>query len=77
MEREMSKYNQIERLQGYWHKDVVLYRGDDVIDTGTVQEVADRRHVRKDTIYWLTSPTAHRRAASRKDQTKAMRGILV
>lgn len=72
-----SAYNKVERLQGYWRRDIVLYRGEEVIDTGTIQEVAERRGVRKDTIYWLTMPTAHRRANGRKNQAKAMRGILI
>lgn len=73
----MGAYRKLERLQGYWRSDVVLYRGDEIIDQGTIKEVAERRGVRKDTIYWLTMPTAHRRADKRKDQTKGMRAIAV
>lgn len=73
----MGKHNRTERLQGYWRKEVAVYRGDDIIDQGTIKEVAERRGVRKDTVYWATTPTGHRRADQRKDQSKALRVILV
>lgn len=73
----MSKYSKVERYQGWWKKEVVLYRGDEIIDQGTIQEVAERRGVRKDTIYWMTMPTAERRKALHKDQSKVHRVVVV
>lgn len=73
----MGKYRKVEQYQTYWNREVVLYRGDEIVDQGTIKEIAERRGVRKDTIYWLTMPTAHRRADKRKDQSKAVRAVVV
>ena len=73
----MTAYNRIERLQAYWRYEVTIYRGDDIIDHGTIKDVAERRGIRKDTIYWYTTPTGQRRADKRKDQSKTLRVILV
>jgi len=73
----MGKYHKIEPYSQWWNKEVTLYRGDEVIDTGTIKELAERRKVRKATIYWLTMPTAQRRAASRKDSSKATVGVML
>jgi hypothetical protein len=72
----MSKYRKIEQYSRWWNKEVTLYRGDEIVDFGTIKDLAERRKVRKATIYWLTMPTAYRRAASRKDQSKAMVGVM-
>lgn len=53
----------------YWDYEVTLYRGDEVVDTGTIREVAERRGVQKQTIYFYTTPTGQARAAARKDKT--------
>ena len=69
------KYQKIERYQTWWNREIVLYRGDDIIDQGTIKEIAERRGVRKDTIYFYTMPTAGRRADRRK--IGGMRAIVV
>ena len=57
-----------EPRAAYWRYQVALYRGDEQIDTGTIEEVADRRGVQKQTIYFYTTPTGQARAAARKDK---------
>ncbi len=71
------KYQKIERYSQYWNKEVTLYRGDEIIATGTIKDLAEKRKVRKDTIYWLTMPTAYRRAASRKNPANATVGVML
>lgn len=66
-----------EPFQGYWNREVVLYRGDEVIDQGTIKEVAERRGVQKMTIYFYTTPTGGHRADSRRDKTTGLRAVLV
>lgn len=73
----MSKYSKIETFKSYWRQEIVVYRGDEVIDTGTIKEVAERRNVRKDTLYWGLMPTAARRKAKCKDQSKVHRVVAV
>lgn len=34
-----------------------IYRGDEFIDLGTLEELAERRHVRVDSIRFLASPS--------------------
>ena len=59
-----------EPFRGWWRQEIALYRGDELIDVGTIKEIAERRGVCKDTIYWYTTPAGHRRA---KDQSQAVR----
>jgi hypothetical protein len=70
----MSKH---EVYSSAWNYEVVLYRGDEIIDTGTVREIAERRGVQKLTISYYLTPAGHRRADSRKDQSKAMRAVKI
>lgn len=62
---------------GYWRYEVVVYRGDDIIETGTIRQIAEKWNVQKRYIYWLTMPTAHRRADSRKNKSTGLRAIRV
>lgn len=64
-----------EPYSSTWNYEIVLYKGDDVIDQGTVREVAERRGVRKDTIRYYLTPAGHRRADRRK--IAGMRAIKV
>jgi hypothetical protein len=57
--------------------EISLYRGDDLIDSGTIKEVAARRGCQKRTIVYYTMPSGHRRADRRKDQAKAIRAVRV
>lgn len=56
----------LDNYQTWWSREVVLYKGDDIVDQGTIKEVAERRGVQKRTIYYYTMPAGHRRAARRK-----------
>lgn len=56
-------------------REVTLYRGEEVIDFGTVKELAERRKCTPEYIYWLTMPYAAKRANSRKDPSKAIVGV--
>ena len=69
--------SRIEPFRSYWREEVVLYRGDDIIDSGTIQEIADRRGVLKSTIRWYLTGAGFRRAERRKDQRKAIRVVRV
>lgn len=64
-----------EEYRKYWDQDVVLYEGDTVIDLGTIEEVAERRGVRKETIYYYTTPACHRRA--NKNKIGGLRAVAV
>lgn len=66
-----------EPFQGYWNYEIALYRGDDIIDTGTVKEIADRRGVQKLTIYYYLMPVAGKRADSRKNKTAGLRAVRI
>lgn len=66
-----------EQFRKYWRKEIALYKGDDLIDQGTVQEIADRKGVLKSTIYWYCSNASQRRADSFKDQAKTTRVVVI
>lgn len=46
--------------------EIVLYQGEEVIDQGTVKEIAERRGVQKRTIRYYLTPAGGRRADARK-----------
>lgn len=64
-----------ETYASYWNWEVTLYSGDEILDQGTIREIAERRNVNKSTIYWYTMPSSDRRNAGRKDKTKGMSAI--
>jgi len=64
-----KKPTRSEPFRSWWRQDIALYRGDELIDNGTIKEIAERRGVRKDTIYRYTIPAGHRRADKVKDQS--------
>ena len=66
-----------EPFRKFWQYEIALYRGDELIDNGTIKEIAERIGVRKDTIYWYTTPAGYRRADSRKDQSQAVRAVRI
>jgi hypothetical protein len=47
-----------EPFRRWWRQDIALYRGDELIDSGTIKEIAERRGVRKDTIRWYLTGAA-------------------
>ena len=40
---------------------IAIYKGDEFIDVGTAEELAERLNRAPATILWQTSPSAHRR----------------
>ena len=66
-----------EPYRQFWNYEIALYRGEELIDSGTIKEIAERRTVRKDTIYWYTTAAGHRRADKRKDQSQAVRAVRI
>lgn len=64
-----------EPMREYWKYEIALYRGEDIIDTGTVQEIAERRGVQKLTIYYYLQPIASKRADSRVSKTTGLRAV--
>lgn len=47
-----------------------VYKGNELIVTGTAQECADFMNVSSKYIRWMTSPTGKRRLAGRKNPSK-------
>jgi hypothetical protein len=43
-----------------------LYRGDEFIDVGTADELAERHGVRAETIRWMSTPSFHKRGSGEK-----------
>lgn len=66
-----------EPVQGYWNYEIALYRGDTLIDSGTIREVAERRGVRKMTIYYYMMPVAGRKADTRKNKATGLRAVRI
>lgn len=73
----MSKYNRVETFKSYWRQEIAIYKGDEIVDAGTIKDVAERRKIRKDTLYWGLMPTAERRRAKAKNQNKVLRVVAV
>lgn len=67
----------VENFKGYWRQEILLYKGDEVIDRGTIQEVADRRGCQKASLYWGLMPTAERRKSKFKNQDRVLRVVAV
>jgi len=66
-----------EPYSSRWNYEVALYFGDDIVDTGTVKAIAERRGVLKRTILYYLSPAAQRRADTRKKQSQATRVVRI
>lgn len=66
-----------EQYRQYWNYEIALYRGDDIIDTGTIKEIAERRGVQKLTIYYYLMPVASKRADSRKNSQAGLRAVRI
>jgi hypothetical protein len=67
---------QDERAHTWDTREVTLYRGEEIVDFGTIKELAERRKVSKDYIYWLTTPTAARRAEKSKNPQSRLVGVV-
>lgn len=40
-----------------------VYKGDEFVDVGTIDELSSRLNKKKDFLRWLSYPTAHKRTA--------------
>lgn len=45
--------------------DYAVYKGDEFLFMGTIKEIATHFNVKKETVYFWTSPTQKKRAKSR------------
>jgi hypothetical protein len=72
-----KKSGRPEQYSRTWNYEVTLYRGDEIIDSGTIKEIAERRGVRKDTIRWYLTGAGLRRADARKDQSRSIRAVRI
>jgi hypothetical protein len=72
-----TRSNRPEPYSSTWNYEIALYRGDELIDSGTIKEIAERRGVRKDTIRWYLTGAGQRRADARKDQSRSMRAVRI
>lgn len=66
-----------EPIQGYWNYEIALYRGEEIIDTGLLKDIAERRGVQKLTIYYYLQPIAAKRAALRKNKTTGLTAVRI
>lgn len=64
-----------EPYSSTWNYEVAVYRGDELIHSGIVKEVAKLMGVQKRTICYHLTPAGSRRADRRKDQDKVLRII--
>lgn len=51
-------------------KEYAVYKGENLLAMGTAAECAEKMRVSEEYIYWLTTPTAKRRLAKRKNPDK-------
>lgn len=56
--------------KGYTKQVFALYRGDEYVMDGTINEIAAKRHVKKETLLWMLSPTYQRRLARKRKDGK-------
>lgn len=54
-------------------KEYALYRGDEFVDVGTADELAERMGVKAETVLFYASPSWRRRSASYRNPTVAVR----
>ncbi len=50
-----------------------LYRGDELLDIGTLDEIAERRGVKPETIYFYSTPSYQRRIRNENRRLFAVR----
>lgn len=57
------------------NREVAVYRGDDMIATGTVREVAAQLKVKPNTIRFYLTPAYERRLAKRKTLDRSITAV--
>lgn len=55
------------------HRFYVLYKGDDIVSSGTIQEIHDKTGITISHLVWLTYPTA----LKRERESKGKRSIMI
>lgn len=58
-------------------KEYAVYKGDELICIGTAKECADILNIKPSSVKWLTTPTAKKRLAKRKNPEKCTSCIKV
>lgn len=58
-------------------REYAVYKGDEFKCMGTAEECAAVLDVQPKTISWLTTPTAKKRLAKRKDPDNALTAIVI
>lgn len=50
-----------------------LYKGDELLDVGTLRELAERRGVKEETIYYYSMPAYQRRGLRNENRLLAVK----
>lgn len=58
-------------------KEYAVYKGDELLAMGTAEECAEVLKVKPEYIRWLTTPTAKRRLAKRKNPDRCTVGDII
>lgn len=58
-------------------REYAIYRGDELLAIGSAKECAEKLGVQSQYIRWLTTPTAKRRLAKRKNPAMCVVGDLI
>lgn len=66
-----------EPFYAYWNWQIALYHGDDIVATGTIKEIAERRNIQKGTVYRYCMPIATKRNAQRKNKSLGFTGVVL
>ena len=66
-----------EPYSSTWNIEVAVYRGEEVVRTGTVKTAAEFLGVQKRTIRYHMTPSGNRRADRMKKQDKILRVIAI
>lgn len=70
-----KKLNIPEPYSSTWNYEVAVYRGEDMIFSGTVKTAAEFLGVQKRTVRYHITPAGQRRADRRKKQESVLRVI--
>ena len=65
------------KYKSWWNREVAYYKGDELLHTGTIKEVADIVGVQPETIHFYTMPTAQRRKDRGKKQHMIIRVVAL
>lgn len=61
----------------YKNIEVTVYKGDNVVAFGSIQECATKLSVTPEYIYWLLTPSAARRQEKRKKPDEVMVAVRI